>query len=77
MTLPGTGVPKTRWAKTVDGVWIAYHDIGKGPLTLIFTNDMYSHLEIYWELPQFVRFMNRLAAGVPRAELRPARYRHV
>jgi len=63
MTLPGTGVPKTRWAKTVDGVWIAYHDIGKGPLTLIFTNDMYSHLELYWELPQFVRFMNRLAAG--------------
>jgi len=64
MTLPGTGVPKTRWAKTVDGVWIAYHDIGKGPTTLIFTNDMYSHLEIYWELPQFARFMNRLAAGV-------------
>jgi class 3 adenylate cyclase len=64
MTLPGTGVPKTRWAKTVDGVWIAYHDIGKGSLTLIFTNDMYSHLEVYWELPQFVRFMNRLAAGV-------------
>jgi len=64
MTLPGTGVPKTRWAKTVDGVWIAYHDIGKGPLTLIFTNSMYSHLEVYWELPEFARFMNRLAAGV-------------
>jgi class 3 adenylate cyclase/pimeloyl-ACP methyl ester carboxylesterase len=63
MRLPGTGVPKTRWAKTVDGVWIAYHDIGKGPLTLIFTNDMYSHLEVYWELPQFARFMNRLATG--------------
>ena len=64
MALPGTGVPKTRWAKTVDGVWIAYHDIGTGPLTLIFTNDMYSHLEVYWELPQFARFMHRLAAGV-------------
>jgi len=63
MKLPDTGVPKTRWAQTVDGVWIAYHDIGKGPLTLVFTNDMYSHLEIYWELPGFVRFMNRLAAG--------------
>ncbi len=64
MRLPGTGVPRTRWAKTVDGVWIAYHDIGRGPLTLIFTNSMYSHLEVYWELPQFVRFMNRLAASV-------------
>jgi class 3 adenylate cyclase/pimeloyl-ACP methyl ester carboxylesterase len=64
MKLPDTGVPKTHWARTIDGVWIAYHDIGKGPLTLIFTNDMYSHLEIYWELPRFARFMNRLARGV-------------
>ena len=24
---------------------------------------MYSHLEVYWELPQFARFMNRLAAS--------------
>ena len=39
-------------------------DIGRGPLTLIFTNSMYSHLEVYWELPQFARFMNRLAASV-------------
>jgi hypothetical protein len=43
--LPGTVVPKTRWAKTVDGVWIAYQDIGQGPLTLVFTNSMYSHLD--------------------------------
>ncbi len=57
-------MPKTRWAKTIDGVWIAYQDIGRGPLTLIFTNSMYSHLEVYWELPQFARFMNRLAASV-------------
>jgi class 3 adenylate cyclase len=62
--LPDTGVPKTRWARTIDGVWIAYHDIGQGPLTLVFTNSMYSHLEVYWELPQFARFMNRLAASV-------------
>ena len=57
-------VPKTRWAKTVDGVWIAYQDFGQGPLTLVFMNGMYSHLEVYWEVPQFARFMNRLGAGV-------------
>ena len=57
-------VPKTRWARTVDGVWIAYQDFGRGPLTLVFMNGLYSHLEVYWELPQFARFMNRLAASV-------------
>jgi len=64
LKLPGTSVPKTRWAETVDGVWIAYQDIGHGPHTLVFTNSMYSHLEVYWELPQFAHFMNRLAADV-------------
>ena len=57
-------VPKTRWARTVDGVWIAYQDFGQGPLTLVFMNGLYSHLGVYWELPQFARFMNRLAASV-------------
>jgi class 3 adenylate cyclase len=57
-------VPKTRWARTVDGVWIAYQDFGRGPLTLVFMNGLYSHLEVYWELPAFSRFMNRLGAGV-------------
>jgi class 3 adenylate cyclase len=59
-----SAIPKTRWAKTVDGVWIAYQDFGTGPLTLVFMNGLYSHLEVYWELPQYARFMNRLAAGV-------------
>ncbi len=58
-----TGVPKTRWAKTIDGVWIAYQDFGEGPQTLVFMNGLYSHLEVYWELHQFASFMNRLAAG--------------
>ena len=64
-TRPTAGpIPKTRWARTVDGAWIAYQDFGRGPLTLVFMNGLYSHLEVYWELPQFARFMNRLAASV-------------
>jgi class 3 adenylate cyclase len=62
--LPPTPIPKTRWAKTVDGVWIAYQDFGRGPHTLVFMNGLYSHLEVYWELPLFARFMNRLAASL-------------
>ena len=62
--LAPAAVPKTRWAKSVDGVWVAYQDFGQGPLTLVFMNGLYSHLEVYWEVPQFARFMNRLGAGV-------------
>jgi len=56
-------VPKTRWAKTVDGLYIAYQDFGEGPDTVVFINGMYSHIEIYWEWPQVARFFNRLAGG--------------
>jgi class 3 adenylate cyclase len=56
-------VPKTRWAKTVDGLYIAYQDFGEGDDTVIVINGMYSHIEIYWEWPQVARFFNRLASG--------------
>jgi class 3 adenylate cyclase/pimeloyl-ACP methyl ester carboxylesterase len=57
------GIPKTRWAKTVDGFYIAYQDFGEGPHTIVFINGMYSHIEIYWEWPQVARFFNRLSSG--------------
>jgi pimeloyl-ACP methyl ester carboxylesterase len=54
-------VPRTRWATTVDGAWIAYQDFGKGPVTLVVVAAWLSHLEVYWEQPRFVRFVRRLA----------------
>ena len=41
-------IPKIRWARSIDGVGIAYQDFGRGALTLVFVNGLYSHLEVYW-----------------------------
>ncbi len=65
--LPGGGrvtLPKTRWAKTIDGAYIAYQDFGKGPITLVVIHGWVSHLEVYWEQPRYARFMRRLAQGM-------------
>jgi class 3 adenylate cyclase len=57
-------IPKTRWAKTVDGASIAYQDFGAGPLTLVVIHAWISHMDIYWEQPRFARFMHRLARNL-------------
>ena len=57
-------VPKTRWAKTIDGASIAYQDFGEGPTTLVVIHGWVSHLEVYWEGPRFARFMHRLARNL-------------
>jgi class 3 adenylate cyclase len=56
-------VPRVSWAKTPDGLYIAYQDIGSGP-ALVIVNGMYSHIEVYWEWPQFARFVERLATSL-------------
>ena len=57
-------LPKTRWAKTIDGAYIAYQDFGEGPVTLVVIHGWVSHLEVYWEQPRYARFMRRLAQGM-------------
>jgi class 3 adenylate cyclase len=58
-----TTVPQVHWAKTPDGLHIAYQDVGSGP-ALVLVNGMYSHIEVYWEWPQFARFVERLATSL-------------
>lgn len=42
-------VPPTRYAKTVDGVHVAYQVCGRGPLDLVLVNSTYSsNMEIVW-----------------------------
>jgi len=60
----GGAIPKTRWARTVDGASIAYQDFGSGPITLVVILGWISHLELYWEEPRFARFMRRLARNM-------------
>jgi class 3 adenylate cyclase/dienelactone hydrolase len=57
----GVQVPEVRYARTVDNVHIAYQVVGEGLIDLVYTPAFFSHLEVYWEEPIFVRFLSRLA----------------
>jgi class 3 adenylate cyclase len=54
-------VPTTRYAKTPDGVSIAYQVIGDGPRDLVWVPGWVSHVEAAWAEPTMARFFERLA----------------
>ena len=54
-------IPETRFTRAGD-VDIAYQVVGEaGGLDLVFVPGWVSHLEVMWELPEFARFLDRLA----------------
>ena len=55
-------VPETRYAKTADGVHIAYQSFGDGPVDILFVLGWVTHLELMWTEPRFTRFFTRLAS---------------
>jgi pimeloyl-ACP methyl ester carboxylesterase len=55
--------PETRYARTADGVHIAYQVLGEGPLDLIFVLGWTTNVEALWEEPDLARFLQRLAAA--------------
>ncbi|MBA3737956.1 MAG: adenylate/guanylate cyclase domain-containing protein [Actinobacteria bacterium] len=54
--------PETRYAKTADGVHIAYQVVGDGPIDMVFVMGWVTNIEVMWEDPGFARFLDRLAA---------------
>ena len=52
-------VPETRYAKTSDGVHIAFASTGEG-VDLIFIPGFVSNVELFWEDPDAMRFFGRL-----------------
>lgn len=54
--------PETRYAKTADGVHIAYEVAGDGPVDIVFVMGWTSHIELMWEEPSLARFLTRLAS---------------
>ena len=55
-------LPETRFTR-VDDLDIAYQVVGSpAKLDLVFVPGWVSHLEVMWELPEFARFLDRLAA---------------
>jgi class 3 adenylate cyclase len=55
-------VPATRYAKTPDGVHVAYQTVGEGPLDLVLVEGFISHLDIAWEDAGTARFRRELAS---------------
>lgn len=54
--------PKTRYAKSSGGVHIAYQVLGDGPIDLVFTQGFVSNVDHWWEMPNAVRLLERLAS---------------
>jgi class 3 adenylate cyclase len=50
-----------RYAKTVDGLHIAYQTAGDGPVDLVYAPGWVSNLECVWEMPDLGDFLRRLA----------------
>ena len=53
-------VPKTRYARSADGTFIAYQVFGSGP-DLLVAWPWISHLELFWEDPDVGRWLRSLA----------------
>jgi class 3 adenylate cyclase len=53
--------PETRFARAGD-VDIAYQTFGSGTVDLVWVPGWISHIEAMWELPEFARFLERLAS---------------
>jgi class 3 adenylate cyclase len=53
-------VAETAYAKCGD-VSLAYQVFGDGPVELVFVGPMVSHIELFWTLPEFKAFFERLA----------------
>ena len=69
-------IPEIRFAKSGD-VHIAYQVIGDGPVDLVFIFDWIWNLELQWENPLCVRFLERLSSFSRLLALRQARERLV
>jgi pimeloyl-ACP methyl ester carboxylesterase/class 3 adenylate cyclase len=54
--------PETKYARTGDGLSVAYQVVGKGPLDLLFVPGYQSNLELNWDLPAYARMLDRLAS---------------
>jgi class 3 adenylate cyclase len=54
-------VPETRYARSGD-LQIAYQVVGEGPLDMLWVPSYLSNTEMFWELPSFARFYERLAS---------------
>jgi len=54
-------IPKTRYARSADGTFIAYQVFGDGPVDLLWISPWFSDLEMLWEYEPVARFHREIA----------------
>ena len=54
--------PQTQYAKTADGVHVAYQVVGDGPFDLVLITGYVSHVELAWDNPEIADFLRALAS---------------
>ena len=55
--------PAIRYAKTIDGLHIAYQVVGEGPVDLVYAPGWFSNLEAVWDVPDLADFLGELASA--------------
>ena len=53
--------PETRYV-AVGEADVAYQVVGDGPFDLLYFYGLGSHIEVFWYVPEFVEFLQRLAS---------------
>ena len=64
--------PETRYAKTADGVHIAYQVVGEGPVEMVFVMGWVTNIEAMWDDPGFAAFLDRLGLVLAADPVRQA-----
>jgi len=59
-TMLGVDTPETRYTKTEDGVHLAYHVVGEGPIDVLWLHSFQGGLEIQWERPSIGALTGKL-----------------
>src|SRR5437764_1861942 len=54
-------VPETKYAKATSG-WVGYQVIGAGPPDVLATKPAHLPIDLMWDEPRFVRFLNGLSS---------------
>ena len=54
-------IPETNYAQTVDGTNIAYQVVGGGPIDVLVATGNHFPIDMMWEEPHLVRFLDRLS----------------
>jgi hypothetical protein len=58
--VPVSDVPETHYTRSADGISLAYHVSGNGPLDVVFMPGSDVPIDLLWDDPGFIRVRNRL-----------------